>query len=369
MGRVAYRIAWSLLAVGMPAAVAFGQGIIGVTAGTSISARVAPGARVAVPIALDMAAASAGISVGSVVVSVRWSASRLALDSVKAGSFGVLTSDVSGAASGLAMLTLSSQAGTTASVLMGTLFFTASAGTGGTRLQLSPIAATDASGTDLLASTLPRNLDVCVAPAGIWGDVNGDSLVNIIDAQQIARFSVGLGVLNAAALGATGDVTGDGVVNIIDAQQVARFTVGLAAVQRVNVPLFVPSPVALLSISPSLTSITAGVSVQFTGTPTDAASADLTGCTPVAWATNNPSVATVTPTGVVRAVGAGTAVITGTAGGQSAQRTLAVGSSASAAQLAIVSGAGQFSTAGTALGQPLTVIVRDSAGRPLPARK
>lgn len=72
------------------------------------------------------------------------------------------------------------------------------------------------------------------APSHVWGDVNEDGVVNILDARQILRYSVGLPVVNLTAVIALGDVTADGVVDIMDAQQIARYSVGLRAPARVN---------------------------------------------------------------------------------------------------------------------------------------
>lgn len=74
---------------------------------------------------------------------------------------------------------------------------------------------------------------------GVLGDVTGDGAANIIDAQQIARWSVGLSV-NATVqsrISTHGDVTDDGNVNIIDAQQVARASVGLGTAFPIGDPL------------------------------------------------------------------------------------------------------------------------------------
>jgi hypothetical protein len=70
---------------------------------------------------------------------------------------------------------------------------------------------------------------------GLLGDVNGDDVVNIIDAQQIARFSVGLPVTDPERVLSHGDVNEDGVINIIDAQQVARYSVGLPTPNAPNI--------------------------------------------------------------------------------------------------------------------------------------
>lgn len=62
---------------------------------------------------------------------------------------------------------------------------------------------------------------------GQYGDVNGDGVVNVIDAQIVARFSVGLSVPDLSLAQANGDANADGVVNVIDAQVIVRHAVSL----------------------------------------------------------------------------------------------------------------------------------------------
>lgn len=96
----------------------------------------------------------------------------------------------------------------------------------------------------LSASYVPASAEVAVPTlqscgTGLLGDVTDDGAVNIIDTQQIARWSVGLAV-NATVesrISTHGDVTGDGTVNIIDAQQIARWSVGLSTAFPIGEPL------------------------------------------------------------------------------------------------------------------------------------
>lgn len=69
---------------------------------------------------------------------------------------------------------------------------------------------------------------------GLYGDVNADGMVNILDAQQIARHSAQLPVVNANRLADNGDVNDDGSVDIVDAQLTARYSIGLAVEGRVG---------------------------------------------------------------------------------------------------------------------------------------
>ncbi len=104
-------------------------------------------------------------------------------------------------------------------------FFTAKSTSGGTRVALAPTAAANASAQTILPLIAPRGLNVCVALSGQWGDANSDGAVNIIDAQQIARFSVALSVADANALQRRGDVTNDAAVTTSSTRSRSRGSV------------------------------------------------------------------------------------------------------------------------------------------------
>src|SRR5256885_8754560 len=79
-------------------------------------------------------------------------------------------------------------------------------------------------------------------------------------------------------------------------------------------------PVATVTVSPASASVPAGQTAQLTATPKDASGNSLTGRT-ITWASSNTSVATVSSSGLVRGVVAGSATITATSeteGGASA---------------------------------------------------
>ncbi len=82
-------------------------------------------------------------------------------------------------------------------------------------------------------------------------------------------------------------------------------------------------PVASVSVSPATASVSAGSTVQLSGTPKDSLGRALTGGT-VTWATSNAGVASVNAAGLVTGVGAGTATITATSGGKSGNATVSV---------------------------------------------
>src|SRR5947207_1489146 len=125
-------------------------------------------------------------------------------------------------------------------------------------------------------------------------------------------------------------------------------------------------PVASVAISPATTSLTVGQTVQLTATPKDSAGGTLTGRM-VTWTSGNPSVATISGSGLVAGVTAGSATITATSEGKSSTAALTVTSVrvASVASVAVAP-----ATASLTVGQTvqLTATPKDSAGGTLTGR-
>ncbi|CAN5389525.1 hypothetical protein BH09GEM1_BH09GEM1_38910 [soil metagenome] len=336
-----------------------------VRSGSTLRRQVAPGATVAVPVVLDLSS-GAGTNVSSLSLGVAWRSAQLRFDSLKAGSFGAVTSNLSGAGTGSLITSVFSAVGTTSTITMATAYFTAAATTGGTRISFNPTVAGSDGGVSVLSRFRTQPLDVCVAASGFWGDANGDNSVNIIDAQQIARYSVGLSVVNVTALTTQSDVNADGDVNIIDAQQIARFSVELPAAPRVNGTLFVQPTVDFISLGTVPAGPRVGGSIQLAASIYDSIENPLDGCAPVAWTSSNPAVATVDSTGRVLGVTAGSVVITATAGTASNAAELTVGGGAgSAASIAILAGDQQWGFANNPLPVAAQVVVLDSIGAPV----
>jgi uncharacterized protein YjdB len=119
-----------------------------------------------------------------------------------------------------------------------------------------------------------------------------------------------------AGISQTGVVTG----RAVGSTQVAASVNGVSAVASITVRL---APVASVVIQPETRALLLGQSAAFAATPRDANGVGLTGRA-VAWTSSNPAVAGVGPTGVVTASSVGTATITATSEGVSANATVMV---------------------------------------------
>ncbi len=91
-------------------------------------------------------------------------------------------------------------------------------------------------------------------------------------------------------------------------------------------------PVASVEVTPASASVPVGGAVQLTATPKDAAGQTLTG-RPITWGTNASGIATVSATGLVTGVSQGPATITATSEGQSGTASVSVTAGGQSAQV------------------------------------
>ncbi len=124
-------------------------------------------------------------------------------------------------------------------------------------------------------------------------------------------------------------------------------------------------PVATVTVSPASASVTAGQTVQLTATPKDANGNTLTGRT-INWTSSNTSVATVSSSGLVSGVVAGSATITATAEGKSGTSAITVTAVTVPVATVTVSPASASVPAGQTA--QLTATPKDASGNPLTGR-
>jgi uncharacterized protein YjdB len=124
-----------------------------------------------------------------------------------------------------------------------------------------------------------------------------------------------------------------------------------------------PVPVAAVSVSPATTTLSVSQTVQLQAAARDASGASLTG-RPVSWSSNAPAIATISTTGLVTAVGPGSATLTATVEGITGTATVTV------TQPAVASVTITPTTGTLAVGQSLqfAAAARDAGGATLSGR-
>ena len=140
-----------------------------------------------------------------------------------------------------------------------------------------------------------------------------DAQGNVLSGRSVAWSSGRPGV---ATVSETGSVTALSPGNAI----ITATVEGKSGVGAITVS---PAPVASVVVSPTSATLIVGETLQLEAQPRDASGRPLAGRT-VTWSTNRTDVASVTSTGIVAAVSAGTATITASSEGRSGTATIVV---------------------------------------------
>ena len=180
---------------------------------------IAPGETFTLPIRIDQPQDLAALT-----IQLTWDPAAFIYQATNPGSFGQVTVNDALAPDGTLYLSLFSPTGTSNSFDLANIEFVSALGGG---FFPDVLTAGNTAGEDITPSVIPVDKNLCVGVLGLRGDANGDGSVNIIDAQQIARSSVGQSVADPQRVARLGDATEDTSVDIIDAQQIARFSVFL----------------------------------------------------------------------------------------------------------------------------------------------
>src|SRR5437016_2553082 len=142
--------------------------------------------------------------------------------------------------------------------------------------------------------------------------------------------------------------------------------VGSAAVCNSGVSAWTPpapAPVASVAVAPTTTSLTVGQTAQLSATPKDSGGSVLPGRT-VTWASSNTSMATVSSSGLVKGVAAGTATITATSEGKAGTAAVTV-ALVPVATVVVSPAPATLPLHGTI---QLNVTLKDASGNPLTGR-
>lgn len=188
-----------------------------------------------------------------------------------------------------------------------------------------------------------------------------DAAGNTLTGRVVAWSSNATGVATVTSAGVVRGVTaGTAVITASSEGKSGTATV------TVTVPPPVPAPVATVAVSPSSATFGAGATLQLTATMKDAAGVTLTGRV-VTWSSNATGVATVSSSGLVSRVAAGTAVITATSEGKSGAATVTV-PVAAPAPVATVAVSPTTTTISAGATSQLTATTKDAAGTTLVGR-
>src|SRR5216117_3911013 len=188
------------------------------------------------------------------------------------------------------------------------------------------VIATQSGGT--LASTAAVTISsvpvasVAVSPVAAGLTVGATTQLTATPEDSSGTALTGRAVTWATSNGAVATVSANGLVTGV-AIGSATITAtsegqsGTAALTVTNVP------VASVTVSPTAAGVTMGATTQLTATPKDANGTALSGRV-VTWATSNAAAATVSASGLVTGVAAGSATITATSEGQSGTSAITV---------------------------------------------
>jgi len=279
------------------------QVVVGIQA-SGIS--MAPGGFVTVPVVVDMTG-SGGFSLGSFGATLTWKASTLRFVGATSGGFAAPAVNPD-SATGTLRFAVANPGGATGRVVVLLATFNATGPVGDTTyLTLAVNELTSAVTFTNLTPVTTTSL-VCVGSVtGTWGDLDNSGTVTSFDALLIVTYAVGLSIApNSPALG---DVDLDGQVTTRDALIILSHVVGLPT------PGFRPgqslsqcggNPPAAVAALPSTLALVVGDTVTATAQVTDSVG-QIVSSPGLSWTTLDPAVATVTPSGRVAAVGAGSA--------------------------------------------------------------
>jgi len=210
-----------------------------------------PDGRIDIPVSVDMSNAE-GTDLASIQFDLQWEPARLSYISYASGTFGSVTVNETQSDAGLLTVGVFNATGTTSSFTAVQVTLDAGATEGFTEVSASATAAGDELGNDVLPIVFEEDLMLCIGIDGYLGDVTADDAINIIDAQQIARFSAALPVANPDRMLSHGDVSEDGNINIVDAQQTARYSIELETPGAPNIGAPVPGGCASQAPPPML---------------------------------------------------------------------------------------------------------------------
>lgn len=287
---------------------------------------------------LQLSAAPRDQEGNAIAATVNWSSSATSVATVSTG--GLITAVGAGSATITALATAGSR---TASSTF-SLSVAASEAPLLTAVVVSAGATTIVAGSTLQLTAIPRDQNGASIAAAVTWSSSAQSVATVSTAGLVAGATVGTSTITATATSGTTVVTGTATITVQAAAPV----------------------LTTVTLTPATSTVSAGGTVQLTATARDQNAGTVAAT--IVWSSSAISIATVTQSGVVTGVGAGSATITAQATfsgtSVSASRLMSVSDPAPALTSVQVTG-GTAVVAGSAL--QLTAIPRDQNGAPIPA--
>jgi uncharacterized protein YjdB len=165
-------------------------------------------------------------------------------------------------------------------------------------------------------SVSPTSSSLQVGATAQLSATTRDANNNVLTGRVIGWSSANTGIAS---------VSSSGLVSAISAgtTQITVSSEGQSAIATITVSATAPVPVASVSVSPTAPSLQVGATVQLSATTRDASNNVLTGRV-ITWSSANAGIASVSSSGLVSAISAGTAQVTVTSEGKSAIATITV---------------------------------------------
>jgi len=182
------------------------------------------------------------------------------------------------------------------------------------------ITASDGSisATVAVVVNAPPVAAIALSPTTVTGVPGNTAQLSAVPEDASGNAISGVSLTWSSSNTAIATVSG-GTVSLVK-QGTATITVagaGVSATAAVTVNAPAPPVVAAVAVTPTSLSLNAGQSGQLTATAVDASGNAIPGAT-ISWTSSNTGMATVSGTGMVQAIAAGTVIMTATSGGHTA---------------------------------------------------
>jgi len=171
---------------------------------------------------------------------------------------------------------------------------------------------------------------VAVSPATASLQAGATTQLSAVTRDANGNVLTGRSISWSSGSAAIATVSASGLVSAVAAGNatITASSEGKTGTSAITVTAVAPVPVATVTVSPAAPSVQVGATVQLSAVPRDASGNVLTGRT-ITWASSNSSLATVSASGLVTALVAGSVTISASCGGVTGTATVTVNPPAS----------------------------------------